>query len=902
VFSVEPLWNITLFRELSLGRQGETVRRFRSQKVASLLAFLAYYRGRAYTREFLCEMLWPEEDPLTARNRLRVTLASLRRQMEPPGVPFGAVIETVGNSGIRLRAEAVTTDVAAFEAALKKGDSAEAARIYGGGPLLPGQYEEWILGEQERLTALLEGAGEGAVVRESPSALPSENTSPEEKPAASPRAAVSTPLYLTRFVGRETELERLRELLADESVRLIILTGPGGNGKTRLATEAVRNDTTLRAFVPLADLWEAGRLGEALRHSLRLPAGTSQEPLAQVADYLNECGRARLVLDNLEQIAQGAAPLIAELLARVPGLSLLVTSRRRLDLPGERELPIAPLPLPTSDSPELVAAAPSVRLFLDRAQGVRPDFQITPRTATEVADLCRLLEGVPLALELAAARAGTLTPGQMRQRLAEGGHLPDAGAQGPKEDRHRSLGAVIEWSYALLPPELRRLFLTLSVFRGGWDLEAAEAIAEGGQVLDGLSRLRGHSLVTPRGERFSLLETLRRWADEQLSEAERLALEERHAAYFLKRGEECVDHTGKPEEAYWLDRLEADQPNLRAAFDASVRVQDTETALRLSLVLHAWGRARGSIADALSILNRAIAVPVQGEASISRARVLVAGAAITQLIRGPGGAVPLLEEALQIARAVGERPLTARILRSIADGALLQRDAETALPLYLEALALQNEIGDERGASQTKNSLAFVYLDYKDDAQEARRLIQEAGDYFRGVRDIRMLSYNLFNLGEIDYNAGEYDQAANHYQESLTIARETNDEWHRLYCLIGMARVSGGQGKDTERRTYTQEALPLALQMGDPPLLAEALLERAENAFAARDARLFTLLLAAAEASWERGGEVRKKNDQKRFEANVAAARAALAPRSFEAAWKKGETMDPGEVVALALK
>jgi hypothetical protein len=350
---VEPLWNITLFGELTVhrpGASGETVHRFRSQKAASLLAFLAYHRGRAYSREFLCDLLWPEEEPEVARNRLRVTLASLRRQLEPPGIPFGAALETFGNGTLRLRAEAVTTDVAEFEAAARRGDRARAAELYRA-PLLPMLYDDWISAEQERLAALSERLGTPTAPRPAEPASPSDTAPPSSGlPAlrpegnAPPSPVVELPLYLTRFIGREEALTVLRELLSDPEVRLVTLTGPGGNGKTRLAVEAVKRDPTLRAFVPVADLWDASRLGEVLRQSLRLPSAPGESALGRVAGYLRaQSTPVRLVLDNLEQIAQGVAPVLTDLLARTPNLSLLVTSRRLLGIPGEQEVAVPPL-------------------------------------------------------------------------------------------------------------------------------------------------------------------------------------------------------------------------------------------------------------------------------------------------------------------------------------------------------------------------------------------------------------------------------------------------------------------------------------------------------------------------------------------------------------------------------
>jgi predicted ATPase/DNA-binding winged helix-turn-helix (wHTH) protein len=930
---VEPLWIITLFGELTLrrpgttGSSGDAVHRFRSQKAASLLAFLAYHRGRAYSREFLCELLWPEEDPEVARNRLRVTLASLRRQLEPPGVPFGAVLETFGNGTLRLRAEAITTDVADFEVAARQGNTARAAELYHS-PLLPMLYEDWISAEQERLTALaarhgITGERQGATTAPGGTATGAPTVSSPDK-TVSTAPAFEIPLYLTRFIGREEIQARLNELLSDASVRLVTLTGPGGNGKTRLAVEAARRDSALRGFIPLADLWEAARLGEVLRQSLSLPPDSAVSALAQVADHLRaEPGPVRLVLDNLEQIAQGAAPILTDLLARTPNLSLLVTSRRVLDIPGERELAVPPLevvsgqwsvvseeksptpntqhptpfPTPTTDHRPLTTA-PAVALFADRAQAVRPDFQITERNATAVAELCRLLDGVPLAIELVAARAGTLTVEQMLARLKEREDDFAAAPRLGKEDRHRSLNAVIEWSYALLPPDLRRFFVALAVFRGGWELEAAEAVTGESHALDLLSRLRGHSLITPEGARFRLLETLRAWAAERLDDPERSALADRHASYFLKIGEALIEQGAGPGEAEWLDRLQRDEANLRAAFEYILNTGSKELALRFALVLHALGRARGSLTETLQVMDRALALPGDTTPDL-RARVLLTAGALTQTVRGPAEARPYLEAALPLARESKNASLTARTLRSLADNALFEENYAAAQPLYEEALSTQQALGEERAAIQTMNSMALLAMRHRGDFAEARRLTEAAADYFRRTEDRRMLSYNVYNLGELAFEQGDMTSAEEHYRESLNLSVELGDEWHRLYSLVALSRI-GGMEKQTVRLSLLDDALPLALRLGDLPTLAVALRERAEIARGVGDFRLATMLLAAVGRLHAEGSTAAPPDGRNRFEAAVAAVRAALPARSFDAAWKKGSGLTPAEAVSLS--
>lgn len=901
-----PFWYITLLQEITIRPTvSEAVaRRFRSQKAAALLAFLAYYRGRSFSREFLCEMLWPEEEEQTTRNRLRVTLASLRRQLEPPGVPFGAVLETVGNGSVRLRREMVTTDVALFEDAVKKGDATRATELYHSGPLLPGVYEDWVVGERQRLEELFEGV-QG---RSQETGDRRQEEREGERSASGERAVASVPgevitlvplpTYLTRFIGRDAVRNRLRTLFADPAVRLVTLTGSGGSGKTRLVVEAVKTDVSLRAFVPLADLWDAERLGDALRQALSLSTQPLKAPLDQVVEYLKSAPPCRIVLDNVEQIALGAALVIADLLARVPQLYLVVTSRRRLDLPGEQEVFVAPLGVPEGDEPELVAAAESGQLFLDRAQGMRPDFQVTPRNAADIGALCRLLDGVPLALELAAARAGAMTPAQIYTSLQERhANLSATSRMGEKDKRHRSLNAVVEWSFALLTPDLRRFFLALSVFRGGWETEAARAVTGEEQALDYLSRLRGHSLITITGSRFSLLETMRSWAEERLSPPEQDALAIAHAAYFATCGESAVSHTGGAEEKDWLDRLEAEYANLRAAFQYALQKEDTVLALRLALIRDVLGRARGSLRESLKTLETALRLSSGKEDTDLHARALFQCGTLHQYIGNLAASRLFVEEALPYARQSGNKRILARTLRTLADNAQLEKRYEDALPLYDEALALQRELNDLRGAAQTMNSLAML-RNAQGEVAEAIRLMQENGEYFRQSGDRRMLSYNMFNLAILELEQGNFAAAEALYQESLHIARELSDLWHIVEASEALAELARRQGQITVQRAYIAEALPLALEVEHPVIFCQLLQRRAELALADRDLTRAATLFAACETLRQASTETPGTIDQ----TAITTLRSLLGPRTFRAAWKKGMTLTAQEAVTLALE
>lgn len=698
-------FTIQLFGGLFLKQGDQTITRFRTQKTALLLAYLSFRLNTTHSREELIELLWPDSDLEAGRTSLRTALASLRRQIEPPGVPENSVLLADRNY-IRLNPEIVYTDVAAFEEAIKAARKSdipgergqrlrEAVSLYQG-PLLPGFYDDWALRERERLEQLflsalrelaqaLEGTGDlpGAidalhrVVNTDPlqeeaqselmrlyaasgqimdarrqyaelkrilqrelGASPAAETqalaeslfseprphtviarAPEgqaEPPSPSPPRLPAAPLpdapevsspprlplILTRFFGRDEEIARLENWLRTGETRLITLTGPGGSGKTRLAVELARRLSATLAgvcFTPLADITDPRLITGAILDALCVPRAPETDPLEQILKTIQ--GKAfLLVLDNFEQLVEEGAAILWTLLERAPTLVCLVTSRHRLDIGGEREYPVIPLPVPTMPgTPERLMEFASIRLFLDRAQAARPDFQITRENAATVAALCERLEGMPLAIELAAAWVGTLTVSQILVRLA---HRFDLLTSRRKDlsARHRTLRAAIEWSYRLLPAELQPFFVGLSVFRGGWTLEAAEAVCAEPRALEYLPQLRERSLIlaeeTPSGMWFRLMETLREYAGEQLSEETRKTLKTQHLRFFLRFATEAQSHLHGPEQARWLEALEQQHDNLRAALEWS-REEPAHIAdgLRLASHLHFFWHVRGHLAE-----------------------------------------------------------------------------------------------------------------------------------------------------------------------------------------------------------------------------------------------------------------------------------------------------------------
>ena len=620
-------WQVRLLGGFCLERQGEKITRLRSQKTVALLAYLCHHAGRDCGREELVAQFWPDADLEAGQVSLRVALSYLRKTLEPPPTPACAAL-TATRTHVTLRPAAVVCDTHALEDACRRKDTDRVRALVAAGPLLPGNYDEWVLAERERLEALVD-----AVLGDS-AGLVTPAITPVEKGTA-PDIPHNLPLTLTRFFGRETEVSRLEMCLLNPQVRLVTLTGAGGTGKTRLAVETASNLVRDKAgsaaswlgggvwFVPLAALTDAGRLAAQLPLALRDALGLPPAPgnaLAQVAAHLSG-QRAIFILDNLEQVADGATVALPLVLQALPTATLLVTSRVRTGISGEQVVALSPLPLPpvgaeTGD----IAASEAVALFADRARNALADFALTPRNAADVAALVTWLEGVPLALELAAAWVNVLTPGRMREqlearRLAGDGVTLDtfpSRKPGERPARHHSVRAAISYSYDLLPPDLRRVFVGLSVFRGGFGANAAAPVCEEPSIHAALSRLHACSLLTVAASdtddevRFAFLEAVREFACEEATQNGTLdALQTRHADHFLDWAIKTPQRTRRAD-------LARERDNLFAALDcfdtsAANEIRAAHGLVRLTRRLWRFWYAQGLWDEARTRLERAAA-------------------------------------------------------------------------------------------------------------------------------------------------------------------------------------------------------------------------------------------------------------------------------------------------------
>jgi predicted ATPase/DNA-binding CsgD family transcriptional regulator len=771
------------------------------------------------------------------------------------------------------------------------------------------------------------------------------------------------PAQLTPLLGRQQDVAAICHLLGDPDVRLLTLFGTGGIGKTRLAIQVASDlaDDFVDgvSFISLAPVMDPDLVLPTIVQTLAIKEREGLPLLEVVYQFLQD-RQMLLLLDNFEQIV-AAAPDVEHLLSHCPQLTVLVTSRAVLHIQGEQVFPVAPLAVPDLSrdlAPEGIAQSAAVALFMQRARSLLPSFQLTAANARAIAELCIRLDGLPLAIELAAARVRLLPPQALLSRLSQRLQLLTSGPR-TLPARQQTLRKTIQWSYDLLGPEEQALFRRMAVFAGGWTLEAAEALGKGVStsnldVMNALASLLDHSLIQLREQeaeepRFRMLQTLREYGLELLDATSELqSTQAAHAHIFLRLSEQAEQELRGPSQAIWIELLEQEHDNLHAALEWALEdVADKQAAarrdlaLRMSAVLWPFWEIHGHYSEARTFLERALARSEEASVSL-RVKVLQASAGVaihycdyaraeemTGLClslyqeqgntRGIGDclgllvncamvkgkmteAIALSEERVRLMRQVGEPGEVADALFSLADIFCRRGDLVRGQPLFEEALLLYRKAGNGLRVATTLifSAIPLWWFSLADAAtiQTIRHRLQEAQAIFTRLGFRYWIAFCFWLGALVALSEGETARAESLAQESLTIFREIGDRWNVAWALHTLGKVEAQRGEMTAARSLYQQSLALALELGDKfhtPFILEDL---ASVLVTLGELTGAAQVGGAVEALREETGASPALVDRASYEQAVAIAQAQLGKQAFDAAWTAGRTMTPAQALA----
>lgn len=716
--------------------------------------------------------------------------------------------------------------------------------------------------------------------------------------AARTPCVTSLPPPATPLLGREREMAEVASLLTEPGIQVVSLTGPGGVGKTRLALEVARNHvdgTAMQAvFVSLAPLGDPVLVLSAVARALGLTEGANQPLLARLIPTLQD-EPLLLVLDNFEHLLDAASDLVP-LRAACPHLRLLVTSRSPLRLRGEQVYPVHPLAVPSgygsgsiSDALTAVGSVPAVRLFTARARAVRPDFALTTANGWAVAEICRHLDGLPLAIELAAARAPVLSPQALLVQLAHPLRLLTGGARDLPE-RQRTLGKAIAWSYDLLGGDEQVLFRRLGVFAGGCELDAIERVCVPNlsvPVLEGVSALsEANLLVAQPGDepRFRMLETIRQFALERLDACgEGDEIRQRHAAYYLELAERVNAHFMGPQQADMFRLLDRELDNIRAVLRWSRESGDRRTTLRLAAALFYYWYIRGYRNEGRGWLQETLALTSPEERTAERAAALLAAGGLGNLLGDFYRARLQLEESVAIARNLGERRLLCAALTHLSITCGVLGEGERSWAVSEETLAIARKDGDLAHVGLTLHGMGVGLAWERRDFTAARARYEESLDAFRTLGSNGGMALVINSLGDMARMLGDLPAARRHYEESLELSMDSGSKSQQAVVLHNLGHTRHGLGCEWEAREDFRHSLLLFRDMGDTRGVAECVAGLA-CLEAARHPRLTARWFGAARAAVTTIGTELSASNAGQYDSALAMARAALDESEFEAA------------------
>lgn len=732
------------------------------------------------------------------------------------------------------------------------------------------------------------------------------------------------PASFSSFVGREREIREIQELLL--SNRLVTLTGPGGCGKTRLSIKIAQELSGEFEhgvwLVELASISDPTLVPQIIAAALNVREKSGRELMDLLIDSLS-ARTVLLVIDNCEHLILACARVAEMLLQNCPDLKILATSREALGLTGEIAWIVPPLSLPeqqpwtnpvsAQDAVHFYAESESVQLFVNRAKAISPDFTLNSENGSWVAEICRRLDGMPLAIELAAARVRSLTVQEIAQRLDDRFNLLTGGSR-TGHPRQQTLAATLEWSYALLSEKEQKVLQRLSVFAGGATMEAAEAVCTGdgvevAEVLDLLSYLVDKSLVTTdiseQGEtRYCLLETIRQNALERLSESGEVDISRNHHLdFFIQWAERAEPHLDKPEQVEWLERYEAEHDNLRAALEwCNDDQKRPEAGLQLAAACGRFWRLHSYLSEGRKRLSTALSRAGEYGQTITHARVLTFISNITYLQSDYPAMRPLAERALSIWRELGEagRFGAAITLDMLGELATEEGDYVQAPVLFGEALEIFRELNDVRGIGGIHMQLGWMAI-RTGDLEQAKVHLEEFLSLTQQVGDKTFLSFAYSGLGEVAVRLGEYKRAASLLGQSLALNRERGDKWGIGTSLGSLGWVALRQRDFKRMKEMLGESLVVRMETNDKGGIAWCLEKLAEAKFEQSRFDIAVKIFGHAAALRAPLGSVIDPADQPDHNRIISDLRSALGEDAFVALWAEGEAMTLENIIEIAL-
>jgi len=722
------------------------------------------------------------------------------------------------------------------------------------------------------------------------------------------------PVQRTVFIGREREAAALRQLLNGEEVRLVTLTGPGGIGKTRLALQVVGemsdNFAGGLSFVSLS----AVRGSEAMITAVAQAIGLREVPGRSSREILREHVRGLahpmlLLLDNFEHLISAGAD-IGELLTLNPNLKMVVTSQALLHVYGEHEFPVPPLATPELTSvstPEFLLGFPAVALFLERARAAKRDFAITKENGPTIASICARLDGLPLAIELAASRIKLLSPTAMLTRLESSLIMLTGGAR-DLPVRQQTLRGAMDWSYSLLNGAEKSLFRRLSVFVGGCTLEAVEAVCDtkadlGLDVLDGMASMVDKSLAQqleqPAAERrFSILSTIREYALERLAESsEEFATRRAHAAYYVVLAEECGGELGTHPE--WLERFDREQHNFREALEFLIRTGDAEWGMRLGSALFHFWETREHFAEGRAFLERLLKLSGSAQSTL-RARLLFYAAVFTIAQGDFASAQKLQEESLESCRDLHDYRGVAVALNALGVTARDRGDLATACSVFEQCVATWRDLGSSVDTARALSNLANV-VRLQGDYTRASELYDECLALFRNAGDNPGVAWTLNYQGDLVRETADFASARSYYEQSLALFRQLGDGWGIASAIGDLARLSAAQGNYLDAERLYGESLRMFQDLGHKRGIARVLECLAVSAAAQSRPEQALRLAGAAAALRHRISAPLIPAEHTRLESKLEPARKILTNTGSLQMWSSGWEMSLEDAVQEAL-